>query len=183
MHLSALQRHPPMEAWFSKWTEEPVRIASPNEWTHKAQVEQGTWIWDIPPAAAPYALEELAAARLKRRDTLSAIVVIPRLMRPAWFRRFCRTVDLYFTVEPGCGVWPLHMHEPCLIGLCLPLLKYEPWSWRLVPSMVGLTRALCAVHKKGEPHPGDLLRKFWRARSWIASLQKSVMRRVPLGPF
>jgi hypothetical protein len=53
------------------------------------------------------ALEELANGRLKRHETLLGIDVIPLIIKPDWFKRFLKTVDLYFFVPVGAiPAWP-----------------------------------------------------------------------------
>jgi hypothetical protein len=100
----------------------------PVDWFLNAHKPTHTWIWPLPPAAAIDALEELSTiARLKRQDTLTAIVLVPLLLTPEWFRRFCQVVDVYFVVRPGTPFWPSNMHEPLLVGCCFPLLRGEPW--------------------------------------------------------
>jgi hypothetical protein len=136
----------------------------------------GFWIWSLPPAAALYALEELAFARLKCGEDVGAIVLVPSLMKPEWFHRFTCTVDLYFTVPVGDDLWPSSMHESLMVGFIFPLLRYEPWHWRCIPFMVGLGRTLSALHKTNHHEARDLLRKLWAARSRAASLPAHMVR-------
>jgi hypothetical protein len=96
-------------------------------------------------------------------EDVGAIVLVPRLMRPEWFRRFVRTVDVYFYLPVNSPYWPLGMHEPLLVGIAFPLLRHDPWQWRKVPFMVGLGRALSALHSADHISGRNLLRKFWAA--------------------
>jgi hypothetical protein len=63
------------------------------DWPHRGHVS-GLKVWSLPLAAALYALEELAMACLKRIEEVTAIVLVPMLMSPSWFRRFMRSVDV-----------------------------------------------------------------------------------------
>ena len=101
-------------------------VATPMDWhynAHQSEVvtsdgKTKVWIWDLPPAAAHYALEELAMARTKRRELLQGIIVIPNLLTPEWTRRLSKTVDIYFRIPAGSlPGWPNEMHESLTIGL------------------------------------------------------------------
>jgi hypothetical protein len=60
-----------------------------------------TWVWNLHPGAALDALEELGQARLKHHDILMGVVIIPKSLRPEWFRHFIKIVDLYFFIPAG----------------------------------------------------------------------------------
>ena len=113
-------------------------------------------------------------AHLKRIEEVTAIVLVPMLMSPSWFRRFIRSVDVYFVVKAGVPCWPSAMHEPLLIGLSLPLLRHQPWEWRRVPFMVDLGRTLSGMHKTDPLRGLDLL--FWAARTRAHSMPVDVVR-------
>jgi hypothetical protein len=178
LHLDPVMRTSGgLAAWVYDWTGlDPVSlpVATPKDWMYEAHMP-GFWIWSLPPAAAIYALEELGFAKLKRGEDVGAVVLVPSLMKPYWFRRFVRTVDLYFTVPAGHPRWPACMHESLTIGLLFPLLRYEPWSWRRVPFMVGLGRTLSSLHKTDHNEARDLLCKFWAARSRASRLPARVV--------
>jgi hypothetical protein len=174
----SLQRVPKLREWFDEWLDTGYKVATPENWMWQAgslwdysyPVKLQTWVWDLPPAAAPYVLEELALARMKRHETLRGIVVLPRLMKPYWLRRFVKTVDVFFVVPAGCSVWPKENHEPLFVGLFLPLLHCRPWDWRKVPFLVGLGRTLSALYATDNPTAGTLLREFWSAALWIQNM-------------
>jgi hypothetical protein len=137
MHISPIQRNGLRRTLISSWISEPLHFAEPHDWFEEAQQSHchifnptsQVWIWDLPPAAALDALEELANGRLKRHETLLGIVVIPLILKPDWFTRFVKTVDLYLFVPVGAMPdWPRSMHEGLTIGLYFPLLRYEPWD-------------------------------------------------------
>jgi hypothetical protein len=127
LHLSPIQGSPPIRTWVESWTKDNAKIATPEDWVHEAQQAGGanqlyqesqTWVWDLPPAAAIHALEELGNGRLKRHGVLRGVVLIPQLLQPEWSRRFTRVVDFYFVIPAGAiPAWPLNMHEPLTVGL------------------------------------------------------------------
>ena len=185
LHLDPMARSPQIWPWLESWADGTLEIASPDDWFYRAQqggeytqpVHSKTWVWSLPPAAALHALEELGNGRLKRHDSLRGIVLVPALLRPEWFRRFRRAVDVYFFVPAGAiEAWPLSMHEPLTVGLYLPLLRHEPWDWRRVPFLVPFGRSLSALYKKGDTSGGSLLREFWEASSWIADMPERLVR-------
>jgi hypothetical protein len=188
LHLSPLQRSPALKTWLEEWIGEGFKVATPKDWFHDAQLAGGggqdeTWIWDLPPGAALAALEELGLARLKRHELVRAVVLVPQLLQHEWRRRFCRIVDSYFVIPAGSiPEWPSSMHEALTVGLCLPLFRYRPWSWKRVPFMAPMGITLSKMHKSGDPATRDLLRKFWRASSKLALMPESVVRRVLQGP-
>ena len=125
LNLSPMARSPGITKWLDDWLDPQYSVARPIDWMYRAQ-QGGCWgpkrpqtfVWDCPPAAALHALEELARGRLKRRDELRGVVLVPYLMRMEWFRRFTKTVDLYFRVPAGpTPWWPAEMHEPLFVGI------------------------------------------------------------------
>ena len=184
LHLASIQRSPALRGWLDSWLGGEWNLAEPNDWFYTAQ--QGgsngwpeasvTWAWDLPPAAAIHALEELGLGRLKRHGVLRGVVLIPNLLRGEWFRRFIRVIDFYFIVPAGSiPAWPACMHESLTIGIYLPLLRHQPWDWKRVPFVVPFSFALSALYKKGDPSAGPLLRQFWTSSSRVATLPKSLV--------
>jgi hypothetical protein len=179
LHLSPTERSPSLLTWVRSWAtlpgNEEMHLASPTDWIHKAHLP-GFNIWSLPPAAALYALEEIGLAKTKRGGQFGAVILIPKLMKPDWFRRFHRVVDVFFEVKPICDWWPKEMHEPLLIGFVFPLLRCDPWRWKEAKWMVGMGRALSALHKEDIGKGGNLLCKFWRARQRAASMPARLVR-------
>jgi hypothetical protein len=192
LHLSPTQRSPALRTWVDAWTNDKAKIATPEDWFHEAQQagdftqrhqELQTWVWDLPPAAAIHALEELGNGRLKRHGVLRGVVLVPHLLQPEWTRRFSRVVDFYFVIPAGAiPEWPDHMHEPLTIGIFLPLLRVKPWCWRNVPFLVPLGRALSGLYKEGDPAAGTLLCKFWHVCGRIAYLPERLVWEVLQAP-
>lgn len=190
LHLDPITRQPTLVSWIEQWMDEPFRIATPEDWfwnAHNAGCYDPSetlppWIWTLPPAAAIHALEEFGIARAKRHDSLRGAIMVPRLMKPEWFRRFVRMVDVYFVIQPGSSIWPKHMHEPLIVGLFLPLLRCEPWDWKRCRFMVDLGRTLSGMHQENEPGAWDILRKFWKASSTCNNLPQHVVCKLLSGP-
>ena len=62
----------------------------------------GTHVWAPPPAAAHYALKQVAQARLKRPYTTTHVILIPRLLyREEWQARFEKETDIWFAMSTG----------------------------------------------------------------------------------
>jgi hypothetical protein len=188
LHLSPIRRSPPLKNWVQAWTCDDAKITTPESWFHEAQQagdyseqyqKSQTWVWDLPPAAAIHALEELGNGRLKRHGVLRGIVLVPQLLQPEWFRRFTRIVDFFFVIPAGAiPEWPQSMHKSLTIGIFLPLLRCKPWSWRHVPFLVPLGRTLSGLYKKGDPSAGIILRKFWHLCGRVAYLPERLVCEV-----
>jgi len=189
---SACERSPQLMDWVRSWAGTDVSIATPFDWHFGAHQSTSlhsnsateTWVWDLAPAAAVYALEELAVARTKRHDLLRGVVLAPALLMPEWYRRFSKTADIYFRIPAGAiPEWPAEMHEPLHIGIYLPLFSCFPWDWKQVTWMGNLGRAVSAMFKNGDPRAGDHVREFWRGAAGVPTLQPGMVRRVLLtGP-
>jgi hypothetical protein len=139
LHLFPLERSPCFDPWLSSWLDGSYQVANPSQLFYEAQQASilSLWLWGLPPAAVLHALEELPMARLKRHNLLRGVVLLPGRMRPEWFRRFVRTVDVYFVIPVGsCPKWPTFMHEPLTVSICLPLFRASPWDCRKVPLLV-----------------------------------------------
>lgn len=187
LHFSPVERSPDLQGWMSRWIGN-YKLATPNDWfynahqgghTDKERLVSETWVWDLAPASAIHALEELGTARLKRHETLRGIVIIPNLLQPEWFRRFTKVVDCYLTIPAGSiPEWPESMHEGLTIGFYFPLLRCQPWCWRRLPFLVQLCIKVSKMHKAGDPSAGSHLCKFWKASLCFANVRKCVVRRV-----
>jgi hypothetical protein len=169
-------RSPKLKKWVQSWAGEDVCFAEPEHWfeeatqQHEYHEKSKTWVWDLPPAAAIHAIEELGMGRGKRHNVLRGIVLIPRLLKPEWFRRFARLVDCYFVVSAGTPVWGREMLEPLFVGLYLPLLRYRPWDWSRVPLLVAFGRKMSSVLKENHEGGGNLLRELWLSAIWIQNM-------------
>jgi hypothetical protein len=192
-HLSALDRSPPIREWITSWLGEGAEFLEPKDWFERghdtlggsydakgfwrSKFKTGKMVWMPPPAAADVALEELRKARIKRQDSLH-VFVVPRLMKPYWFRQLYKTADVVFDVPPGACCWPTHMFEPVVVGLILPYLNRSPWCVRASPKMRAMERKMRKVWDSPDMASGNLLRKFLLEYEWLQSMQGDVVRRV-----
>ena len=75
LHLSAIKRSPTLKPWLLTWLPKETVFLSPQDWFIRGhditggtknedgiwipQTQPGTYVWNLPPAAAEIALEEL----------------------------------------------------------------------------------------------------------------------------
>jgi len=175
LHLPPTYRSPDLLNWIRYWCPDPtIRTLSPADWYEKGHGVQGGhrsptgmwfpvecsdrwYLWDIAPAAAPFALEEALTSRLKRPH-LNHIFLIPRLMTQYWRRKLHKVADVVLELPAGVRpYWPRSMHEPLLIGLTLSLLPAFPWELRSTPELLGLERAVRDVWRTQDQDERPLL--------------------------
>jgi hypothetical protein len=187
LNLSPLERSPSLRQWLEQWMGPSMRVAAPLDWIYNAQLggvydfgptfSGKPWVWDLPPGAGLFALEELALGRTKRLDHLCGVVLIPALLMPEWYRRFSKVVDVFFRIPAGAiPEWPSSMHEPLTVGIFLPTLGHDPWDWSRVAWMGNFGRALSAKYKAGDPQAGLYLREFWDGTTTVRTMPASVVR-------
>jgi len=101
-HLLALDRSPRLVPWVQSWLGEACEVLDPEgwyEWGHDhdggllncngiwmPKLWLGIFVWAPPPAAADAAMEELRKARHKRQK-LTHVIIVPRLMSPKWLEK------------------------------------------------------------------------------------------------
>ena len=187
--LSSIERSPVVFGWLTSWLGSDFKVATPMDWHYNAQQSRGllldsqseTWVWDLAPGAALYALEELAMARTKRHDLVRGVVLVPHLLAPEWKRRFCKSVDLYFHIRPGTtSFWPSSMHESLTVGLYFPTFRARPWDWRAVEWMGDLGRTLSRLYATDSTRARDLLSKFWSAAQGVPSMSSPLVSHLLL---
>jgi hypothetical protein len=109
LHLSAIQRHPGLEAWLLSWLGSKAEVLRPEDWFERAhdldevfydrrgywrnRHKKGTFIWVPPPGDARVALEELSKALIKRNES-THIFVCPRLLISEWRKQLHKAADL-----------------------------------------------------------------------------------------
>jgi hypothetical protein len=188
LHLSPIERYPVLVGWLKELIGAHLLIATPHDWFYAAQqggqhgtepLTSETWIWDLPPAAAIHALEELGSGRLKRHEMLRGVVLVPCLLQNEWFWRFARIVDCYLIIPAGAiPAWPESMHEGLVVGFYFPLLRFKPWCWKRIPFVVQLCIKMSKMYRTGDSSAGDILRQFWASSLRVASMPKRVVQRV-----
>ena len=70
------------------------------------------------------------------------------------------------------------MHEPLLVGIALPLIRYPPWSLRRTPLLVDMARELPEVLRSGKGDGQDILREILRTLGRISGMSERVARGV-----
>jgi hypothetical protein len=186
LHLSPLERSGALLQWIHEWMGQNCNIAKSKAWFYAAQQagqhDKATahteyWVWDLPPAAALHALEELGNARLKRHEVLQGIVLVPGLLQHEWRRRLTSVTDCHFTIPAGAiPQWPKEMHEPLTVGIYLPLFRCQPWDWKRVPFLVPMGISLSKMHKEDPASARSLLCQFWSATKQVPRVRTGVLR-------
>jgi hypothetical protein len=192
-HLSAIDRSPDVEPWLRSWLGPSAEVLTPNGWFERGHdilggkvdskgfwrnhIKPGVFIWSPPPAAAQVALEELRKARIKRQDSLH-VFVVPRLMKPEWFRLLYKASDIVFDVPLGTSFWPSEMYEPLIIGIAFPYIRHPPWQLRGTPKMFYLARRMREVWATSKVDPGHLLREFLLEFEKLRTMSPDVVRRL-----
>jgi hypothetical protein len=186
---SPFERMASLSDWLSTWILTPFRATEPEDWFYNAHqsdtiylpANTETWVWNLHPGAALDALDELGQARLKRHEILMGVVIIPKSLRPEWFRRVIKIVYLYFFIPAGAiEQWPSNMHEGLTSGLYFPLLINAPYDWNKVPFMGKLGSTLSALYSSDTEMGGNLLLQFWEDRAWIAIMPPRMVRALLL---
>lgn len=147
------------EDWYGKghdvrsWTKNARGIWYPD-------VRKGTYLWQPPPAAAKFALEEIRRARLKRQDS-THVFVCPRLMAPLWRRQLHKVADIVFEI-PCAAIpeWDATHHEPLVVGIVFPCVFCRPWQLRNTPKFLAVARKLRALWKKNPAGARPFLRQL-----------------------
>jgi hypothetical protein len=178
LHLSALDRQPSIVTWLCTWIpEQAAHFLSPDDWFDSGHGLQfgvtdsvGMWVsgetstswfvWSPPPSLADVALDELEESRHKRKH-LNHLWIAPRLMTYLWQKQLHKICDIVFSIPPGSRpFWPLHEHEPLLVGLTLRFSVFSPWQTKFTTGVLDLERALSTVWASLGEHERDLLREF-----------------------
>ena len=194
IHVSAPDRHPDLLPWILSWTSTESILLDPMGWFTRGHDIEGwashpdgferpiiqdgrTYIWAPPPYAADVALAELRKARIKRQ-TSTHVFVSPRLCTTMWLKQLHKSSDIVLEFPAGTHGWPKEMHEPLLIGIAFPFLRFAPWQIRGTPKMFAMVRTLRAVLKTPEVDPCDLLRKFWDQCFRFSRMPEPVVRKL-----
>ena len=177
LNKSALEVQTNLEDWLKSWlpNHQDIELLSPSDWFVRGHdvagyelnsdgieipsYRDGTFIWAPPPAAADVAIEQLRKARHKRQKSLH-VFVCPRLMKPVWYKQACKTADILFEIKPTHLFWSAEQHEPLIILICFPFLRFDPWQLRNSSPLLEVGRILRQVSKEGEATIGFILREL-----------------------
>ena len=104
-------------------------------------------------------------------------MIIHVVMQPDWFKRFVKVTDIYVFVPAGSiPEWPANMHEALTVGLYVTFLRHQPCDWSHFQFIVQLGSMLSALHRTDTAGERDILRQFWCARNWIATITSGFVR-------
>ena len=193
LHLTALQRSPAMKDWLNSWLGSHAEFLEPEDWFERGhdisggetdakgfwrpRILPGTFVWSPPPAAAAVALEELRKARIKRQNSLH-VVVVPRLLRPEWYKQLYKACDLVFEIPIGSSCWPTNMHEPVVVGIVFPFLSRPPWQLRLTPKMLAVARTMHEMWEDSDMAAGHFLRQLLLEHEKLSAVPTNVVRKL-----
>ena len=151
-----------LEDWCRGWMlEDYTQPKTPLEWFNEAH-KPGVHIIAPPPAAAIYALEEIAKGRHKRPQYVTYVILIPRILyQEEWRGKFQKEVDVWFPLLTG-KFWPNSAYEPLMVGISFPLYRTRPWLLRMErDKVVEIGRTLSAMSKICNLRVRDYLRELW----------------------
>jgi hypothetical protein len=190
---TALERTPSLLDWIRSWAGDQLELLSPKDWFVRGQgldsfsidksgrnvasYRAGTFLWCPPPVVADVAAEEMRRSRHKRENSFH-VFVCPRLMTNIWRKLVLKEVDFYFEVPVGSTVWGSHMHEPLLIGVCLPFIPHRPWKLGNTPKLLGLARELRHVWEIPDGDPRVILRQLFELPGRLSAMSPKLVRSV-----
>ena len=197
IHLSPIERSPILKDWLEEviWDSDALgrlEFLTSDDW-FKNMGKQGNFVWNVPPAAGEFAMQQLAHHTHIRPESMH-LFVIPRLCTSHWRKQLLKCCDLVLTLALNDTFWPRQSHEPLLLGICFPLLpplvKYRPWKLKFTKFVEDFEKRMRFLQSTGNEVDWHILREFLiRARS-IPSLsdgmarkllQEKVYRQVPEG--
>jgi hypothetical protein len=190
---SALERSPSLLTWIQSWAGDQLELLTPKDWFIRGQglaefhvdnkgrnvasYRTGVFLWCPPPVVAHVAAEEMRRSRHKREDSFH-VFMCPRLMTNLWRKLVLKEVDFYFEVPVGSSVWASSMHEPLLIGVCLPYIQHRPWKLGNTPKLLGMARELRHVWESSDGDPGFILRQLFELPGRLCALSPKLVRSV-----
>lgn len=124
-----------------------------------------SYVWNVPPAAAAIALEQLCEAKHARPAT-SHVFIVPTVLMPMWRKCLGKIADVVFNLKAGLEFWPSACHEPLTIALVCPLLSSRPWQVKYCKTTQReVSRVLHGVWTATGTAQRDYLRQLW-AHAW-----------------
>jgi hypothetical protein len=126
IHLDPLSRSPSLKGWVESWWDQEYGVMTwmkPEDWFSQS-MNNGNFVWSVPPIAGQTAIEQLCT-HVHGRPHSMHIVLIPRLCTAYWRKQAGKVADLILTIQPGEEFWPEGMFEPLLILLYFPLLPHH----------------------------------------------------------
>ena len=67
-----------------------------------------------------------------------------------WYKQACKAADFLFEVKPDKSFWSPDRHEPLIIVICFPFLRFKPWQLRNSSALLEVGRILRSVQEDSE---------------------------------
>ncbi len=172
LHLSTLDRHPPLAAWIHSWySVDSYSWLKPFDWFNSGHAN-GHHVWCPPPAAADVALEQLTIAIHKRPKT-QHLLLISRLMSDCWGN--CVTLFLLSLWAPLCGLLIiLHLLLLAFIflsldtdnGGCEALLYWTMWwaNCQICQGMLSIGEGILCTNFSAKRRPWTPCHPAWHGK-------------------
>jgi hypothetical protein len=185
IHLSPIERSPLLKEWLKNmvWDSErlgPLIFLTPEDW-YKDMSKEGNFVWDVPPAAGEFAMQQLGEHTHIRPEGMH-LFIIPRLCTSHWRKQLLKCCDLVLTIQMNESFWPRQSHEPLLMGIYFPLLpphfKYRPWKLKHTKFVEDFEHKMRMLQSTSNEVDWSILRKFLvRARS-ISTMSDGLAREL-----
>jgi hypothetical protein len=104
--------------------------------------------------------------------------LVPRLLKPEWFKQLYKTCDLVFDIPVGAECWPTNMYEPVVVGISFPFLSRPLWQLRFMPKMFYLEREMRKMWAISDMAAGDFLLKFLLEHKKLSAVPANVVRQM-----
>ena len=85
---------------------------------------------------------------------------------------------MLFEVKANTSFWSPSQHEPLIILVCLPYLRFYPWELRNTPPILEVVRLLREVSEGSETAYRDILWKFFLFTRRLYPMPKGLVRKV-----
>ena len=182
LHLNAGERSPKLISWVKGWYPNPdLHELTHVDWFDAVQVQSiHHCLWVPAPASAETAIEQLCYTRLKRPQA-THVILVPRLLTLRWRKQLSKTSDLILTINCGPSFWDTTQHEPLLISVCFPLMRYKPWRLQGTPFLERAERSVREVQAAGERGLGTVLHELFVQARALESLPKHLVRQLLQG--
>ena len=144
-------------------------------------LNEGNYLWDVPPAAGEVAVEQLAAHVHGVPESLH-IFLIPRLCTNLWRKQLGKVCDLILTIKPMQEFWGCSMHEPLLICFYFPILpnehRFRPWQLKGTRVVGNTERKVRGMQADNKPIDGLVLRELLLLTRRLPSMQPRLARKL-----
>ena len=184
IHLNGIQRSPKLLDWIKSWWDEPelgpLHVMTPEDWFLRV-MDEGNFLWVVPPSAGEAAVEQLCC-HVHGRPNTHHLFVIPRLCTCSWRKQLLKVCDVVLTIQPQFSFWEADMHEPLLVGIYFPLLppdiRFKPWQLKPTKFVERFKTNLHRMQAARESVDWNILRKFLLQARSIPTLPDGMARQL-----